>query len=190
MDCSTPGFPVYEWLLELTQLMSIESVMPSPHPLSSPSPPAFNLSQHQGIFQWVSSCHQVATVLEFQLQHQSFQWICRGTCVCVLSRFCRVWLCATLWTVAARLLCPWDSPGKNTGVDFHDLLEPWVSCIAGDSLPSEPRNRGRSWINRGGLLIERKRDGRESKQLYLLYLCVIRIRHQVGIISIWQPLNS
>ena len=44
------------------------------HPLSSPSPPAFNLSQDQGLFQWVSSLNQVAKVLEFQLQHQSFQW--------------------------------------------------------------------------------------------------------------------
>ena len=47
------------------------------HPLSSPSPPAFNLSQHQGLFQWVGSLHEVAKVLEFQLQHQSFQWIFR-----------------------------------------------------------------------------------------------------------------
>ena len=50
-----------------------DAIQPS-HPLSSPSP-AFNLSQHQGLFQWVSSSHQVAKVLEFQLQHQSFQWI-------------------------------------------------------------------------------------------------------------------
>ena len=62
----------------LLKLMSIESMMPSnlqpSHPLSSPSPPAFNLSQHQGLFQWVSSLHQVAKVLELQLQHQSFQY--------------------------------------------------------------------------------------------------------------------
>ena len=58
----------------LLKLMSIESVMPSNHPLSSPSPPAFNLSQHQGLFQWVPSLHQVAKVLEFWLWHQSFQW--------------------------------------------------------------------------------------------------------------------
>ena len=59
----------------LLKLMSIESVMPSNHLiLSSPSPPAFSLSQHEGLFQWVSSSHQVAKVLEFQLQHQSFQW--------------------------------------------------------------------------------------------------------------------
>ena len=49
-----------------------------PHPLSSPSPPALNLSQHQGLFKWVSSSHQAAKVLEFQLQHQSFQWTPRS----------------------------------------------------------------------------------------------------------------
>ena len=53
-----------------------DAIQPS-HPLSSPSPPAFNLSQHQGPFKWVSSSHQVAKVLEFQLQHQSFQWTLR-----------------------------------------------------------------------------------------------------------------
>ena len=47
------------------------------HPLLSTSPPAFNLSQHHGLFKWVSSSHQLAKVLEFQLQHQSFQWIFR-----------------------------------------------------------------------------------------------------------------
>ena len=47
------------------------------YPLLPPSPPAFNLSQHQGLFQWVGSSHQVAKVLELQLQHQSFQWIFR-----------------------------------------------------------------------------------------------------------------
>ena len=51
-----------------------DAIQPS-HPLSSPSPLTFSLSQHQGLFQWVSSSHQVAKVLEFQLQHQSFQWI-------------------------------------------------------------------------------------------------------------------
>ena len=60
----------------LPKFMAIESVMPSNHLiLSSPSPPALNLSQHQGLFQWVSPLHQVAKVLE--LQHQSFQWVFR-----------------------------------------------------------------------------------------------------------------
>ena len=59
----------------LLKLMPIESVMPSSHLiLSSPSPPAPNPSQHQGLFQWVNSSHEVAKVLEFQLQHQAFQW--------------------------------------------------------------------------------------------------------------------
>ena len=61
----------------LLKLMSIALVMPSNHLLSSLSPPTFNHSQHQGLFQWVSSSHQEAKVLELQLQHQSFQWIFR-----------------------------------------------------------------------------------------------------------------
>ena len=63
-------------LLRLHDHRVSDAIQPS-HPLSSPSPPALNLSQHQGLFQWVSSSHQVAKVLEFQLQHQSFQWIFR-----------------------------------------------------------------------------------------------------------------
>ena len=76
IDCSMPGFPVHHQLPELAQTHVHwvgDAIQPS-HPLSSPSP-AFNLSQHQGLFQWVSSLHQVAKVLEFQLQRHSFQWI-------------------------------------------------------------------------------------------------------------------
>ena len=79
MDCSTPGFPVHHQLLEFSQTHAHsvgDAIQPS-HPLSSPSPPALNLSQHQGLFKWVSSVHEVAKVLEFQLQYQSFQWIFR-----------------------------------------------------------------------------------------------------------------
>ena len=77
MDCSTPGLPVHHQLPEFTQthVHWVGDAIQPAHPLSSPSPPAFNLSQHQGLFQWVSSSHQMAKVLEFQLQHQSFQWI-------------------------------------------------------------------------------------------------------------------
>ena len=66
-------------LPELTQTHAhrvSDAIQPS-HLLSSLSPPTFNLSQHQGLFQWVSSSHQVAEILEFQLQNQSFQWIFR-----------------------------------------------------------------------------------------------------------------
>ena len=79
MDCSKPGVPVHPQLPEFTQTHAHwvgDAIQPS-HPLSSPSPPALNLSQHQGLFKWVSSSHQVTKVLEFQLQHQSFQWIFR-----------------------------------------------------------------------------------------------------------------
>ena len=78
-DCSTPGFPVHHHLLEFapTHVRSVGDVIQLSHPLLSPSPPAFNLAQHQGLFKRDSFSYQVATVLEFQLQHQSFQWIFR-----------------------------------------------------------------------------------------------------------------
>ena len=76
-DCSTPSFPVLHYLMEFgqTHVHWIGDAIQPSHPLSSPSPPAPNLSQHQGLFQRVSSWHQVAKVLE--LQQQSFQWIFR-----------------------------------------------------------------------------------------------------------------
>ena len=75
MGCSTPGFLVFHCLPELAQThvhWVSDAIQPS-HPLSPPSPLALHLFQHQGLFQWVSSSHQVAKVLEFQ--HESFQWI-------------------------------------------------------------------------------------------------------------------
>ena len=75
MNCSMTGLPVHHQLLEFTQTHVHrvgDAIQPS-QPLSSPSSPAFNLSQHQGLSKSVSSSHQVARVLEFQLQHQSFQ---------------------------------------------------------------------------------------------------------------------
>ena len=79
MDCSGPGFPVYHQLPELAQthLHWVGDAIQPSHPLSSVSPPALNISQDQGLFQWLSSSHQVAKVLEFQLQHQFFQWTLR-----------------------------------------------------------------------------------------------------------------
>ena len=80
MSCSTAGFPVQQQIPELTQTQTVHRVgdaIQPPHPLSSHYPPTFNLSQHQGLFKLVSSSHQVDKVSEFQLQHQSFQWIFR-----------------------------------------------------------------------------------------------------------------
>ena len=79
IDCSMPGLPVHHQLPEFTQThvhWVSDAIQPS-HPLSSPSPPAFNLSQHQGLFKWVCYSHQVAKVLERQPQHQSLEWIFR-----------------------------------------------------------------------------------------------------------------
>ena len=88
LDCRMPGFPLWPLGLQRSRLPCPspspgtcsnyvhwvgDAIQPS-RPLSSPSPPAFNLYQHQGLFQWVGSLHQV---LELQLQHQSFQWIFR-----------------------------------------------------------------------------------------------------------------
>ena len=74
MDCSMPGFPVFHYILEIVQthVNWVDDAMEPFHPLLSPSPFAVNLLQHQGLFQSVSSLHQVAKLLE--LQHQAFQW--------------------------------------------------------------------------------------------------------------------
>ena len=80
MNCSMPSLPFHRQLLELalTHVHWIGDATQPSHPLSSSSPPTFNLSQHQGLFQWASSSHQVwPKIFEFQLQYQSFQWILR-----------------------------------------------------------------------------------------------------------------
>ena len=105
--------------------MSIESVMPSSHPLSSPSPSAFNLSQHQGLFQWVSSSHQAAKELQFQLQHQSF-WI-HG-----ILQF--------------RIL-EWVVVPFSRGSSQH-RIEPRSLPLQVDSLPAEPQGKPK---NTGGV---------------------------------------
>ena len=79
MNCSMPALPVHHQFPESTQTHVdwVGDAFQPFHPLSSPSPPALNISQHQGLFKWVSSSYQVAKVLEFQLQHQSSQWTLR-----------------------------------------------------------------------------------------------------------------
>ena len=76
MNRRMPGLPVHHQLPEFiqTHIHQVGDAIQPAHPLSSPSPPAPNPSQHQGLFQWVNSLHKVAKVLEFQLQHQAFQW--------------------------------------------------------------------------------------------------------------------
>ena len=79
MDCSMPGFSVFDYLPEFAQahVHWVSNAIQPPHPLLLPSPFAFNPPQHQGLFQWISSLHQMGKVLELQLQQQSFQWLFR-----------------------------------------------------------------------------------------------------------------
>ena len=79
MDSSTQGIHVLHCPLEFgqTHVHWVDDAIQLSHPLSPPSPPALNLSQNQGLFQWVSSLYQMAKILEFQLQHRSFQLIFR-----------------------------------------------------------------------------------------------------------------
>ena len=124
MDCSTPGLPIHCQFLEFTQTYVRwvgDAIQPS-HPLSSPSPPAFNLSQHQGLFKWVSSSHQVAKVLEFQLQHQSFQ---------------RIFMTYFLQDRLIGSLCsPGDSKESFPTPQFKSINSSALSCLYSPSLAS------------------------------------------------------
>ena len=109
MDCSMPGFPVLPYLLELawTHVQWVGDAIQPSHPLSPPSPPAFNLSRGQGVFQWVDSSRQVAKVLELQLHYQSFQWIFRVD-------FLEDWL---VWSPC----CPRDSQESSPASQFESV---------------------------------------------------------------------
>ena len=124
MHCSTPGFPVHHQLPELIQThvhWVSDAIQPS-HPLSSPSPPAFNLSQNQGLLLWLSSSHQVAKVLELQLQHQSFQRIFR-------TDFLYNWL---VWSPCS----PRDSQESSPIPQFKSINSSALSFLYGPTLTS------------------------------------------------------
>ena len=98
-----------------------DAIQPS-HPLPSPSPPAFNLSQHQGLFQGLSSSHQVAKLLEFQLQHQSFPWIFR-------TDFLYGWLVGSPCS-------PRDSQGSSPTPQFKSINSLALSFLYSPTLTS------------------------------------------------------
>ena len=79
MNCSRPGFPAFHYLLEFAQTHDhwVDDAIQPSHPLWPSSSSVLNLSQHQGLFWWVGSSHQLIQVLDLQLQHLSFQWIFR-----------------------------------------------------------------------------------------------------------------
>ena len=122
MDCRTPGFPVHHHLPELAQphVHCISDAFQPSHPLSSPSPPAFNLSQHQGLFKWVSCSHQVAKILKLQLQHQSFQWVFR-------TDFLEDWL---VWSPCS----PRDSQESSLAPQFKSTVSSAPSLLYSPTL--------------------------------------------------------
>ena len=124
MDCSMPGFPVHHQLPELAQthVYWVGEAIQSSHPLSSPSPPAFSLSQHQGLFQWISSLNQVDKVLELQLHHQSFQRIFR-------TDFLQDWV---VWSPCS----PRDSQESSTTPQFKSISSSVLSFLYSPTLTS------------------------------------------------------
>ena len=120
----TPGFPAFTISQSWFKFLSIELIMDfqSSHPLPSSSPPALSLSQHQGLFQGVSSSHQVAKVLEPQLQHQSFQWI-------FCTDFLQNWL---VWSPC----CKRDSQESSPAPQFQSINSSGLSFLCGPTLTS------------------------------------------------------
>ena len=122
LDSSTPGFPLSHHLLEFAQVhvhWISDGIQPS-HPLSPPSPPAFNLSQYQGLFQWVGSLHQEAKVLELQLQHQTFQRIFRVD-------FLYDWLVGSPCSLR-------DSEESSPALQFESIRSASLSLLYGPTL--------------------------------------------------------
>ena len=124
INLSKPVLPVHRQLPKFTQThvhWVSDAIQPS-HPLSSPSPSALNLSQHQGLFQLVSSSQHVAKILEFQLQHQSFQWIFRVE----FLWYCLVW----------SPYYPRDSQEPSPTPQSKSINSPAVSLLYGPTLTS------------------------------------------------------
>ena len=129
MDCNTPGFPVLHCLLESTQTFVHrvgDATQPS-YPLSSPSPPAFRLSQHQGLFQWVSSLHQVAQGLECQsailVPFDSNQFL---LCPWTVSFFQK--LCSVPFPFVTLARCHFSLVAFNI-LPLFKFLSVWSLCI-------------------------------------------------------------
>ena len=122
MDCNMPGLPVHHQLPEPTQthVYHIADAIQPSHLLSSPSASAFNLSQHQSLFQWVGSLHQVANLLEFQLQHQYYQWIFR-------TDFLQDWLVGSPWISLLDQSKGLSRVFSNTIVQKHQFFSAQLS---------------------------------------------------------------
>ena len=116
------SFTISQSLLKQTHVCWVSDAIQPSHPLSSPSPPAFKLSQHQGLFQWVDSLHEVAKVLELRLQHQSFQWIFR-------TDFLKDWL---VWSPCSQR----DSQESSPTPQFKSINSSVLNLLYGSTLTS------------------------------------------------------
>ena len=153
MNRSTPGLPVHHQVPEFTQthVNRVRDAIQPSHPLSSPSPPAPNPFQHQGLFRRVNSLHEVAKVLEFQLQLQSFQWTISGLREEIITEkitiklvFSHVWFSVTLWIVAHQVPLSMGlfRQEYQSGLPPGDLPNPGIEPVSpasqADSLLAEP----------------------------------------------------
>ena len=137
MDCSTPGLPVHHQLLEFTQahVHWVSNAIQTSYPLLSPDPPSLSLSQDQGFFKWDSWSNQVAEVLEFQLQRQSFQWI-TGLISLQSKGLSRVFSnsskASILWPSAlfiVQLSHPYMTPGKTIALTRATFVGKVISLL-------------------------------------------------------------
>ena len=189
MDYSTPGLPVHHQFPEFTQTRVHQvgdAIQPS-HPLSSPFTPACNFSQHQGLFKWVSSLHQVTKVLGFQLQHQSFQWIFRtdflqdGLLDLAVQRTLKSLLqhhsskASILWISAffiVQLSHPYMTTGKTITLTKWTFVGKLTSLLSNKLsrlvITFPPRNKGllSSWLqSTSGVIFE----ARENKDCHCFH---------------------
>ena len=124
MNYSMPGLPALHYLSEFAQIhvhWFSDAIQPS-HPLLPLSPPALNLSQHQGLIQWVGLSDQVAKVLELQIQHQPFQWIFRTYFLYYLL----------VWSPC----CPRDSQESSPTPQFKSINSSALSSLYSPALTS------------------------------------------------------
>ena len=126
MNRSTPGLPDHHQLPEFTQTHAhcVGDAIQLSHPLSSPSP-ALNPSQHQGLFQWVNSLHEVAKVLEFKFQHQSFQWTLGNE---VVDAYSSLLISQTVWIKQQKYICH-SLEARNTKIKVLDNLVPGENSL-------------------------------------------------------------
>ena len=153
MDCSTPGLPVHYQLLEFTQTHVHwvgDTIQPS-HPLLSSSL-SLSLSQNQGLFQWVSSSHQVAKVLELQLQHQSFWFKISGLMVYIIWGECTD-VSSLLWNVSKSKMYSWVDSYVLKQIESNINCRPYgheFEQALGDGEGQGSLTCGSPWVHRVG----------------------------------------